>query len=114
MAAGCRRERCDQAARYLAEPGLYLSQITGLLGYSEQSALTGRAGVGLGRRLDSTAPGYRCRRRRLTGDLRRQSGEVAGIDLAHGRKVGDIVGSIVTFRHGIRSHQLRHKHSQIT
>ena len=33
------RERRDQAARYLAEPGLYLSQITGLLGYSEQSAL---------------------------------------------------------------------------
>jgi AraC-like DNA-binding protein len=33
------RERRDQAARYLAEPGLHLSQITGLLGYSEQSAL---------------------------------------------------------------------------
>lgn len=33
------RERRDQAARYLAEPGLYLSQIAVLLGYSEQSAL---------------------------------------------------------------------------
>ncbi|TPG32906.1 AraC family transcriptional regulator [Mycolicibacterium hodleri] len=33
------RERRDQAAKYLAEPGLHLSQITGLLGYSEQSAL---------------------------------------------------------------------------
>lgn len=33
------RERRDQAARYLAEPGLYLSQIAILLGYSEQSAL---------------------------------------------------------------------------
>jgi len=33
------RERRDQAARYLAEPGLYLGQIAGLLGYSEQSAL---------------------------------------------------------------------------
>ena len=33
------RERRDQAARYLAEPGLHLSKITGLLGYSEQSAL---------------------------------------------------------------------------
>lgn len=33
------RERRDQAARYLAEPGLYLSQIAALLGYSEQSAL---------------------------------------------------------------------------
>ncbi len=32
-------ERRDQAARYLAEPGLYLGQITSLLGYSEQSAL---------------------------------------------------------------------------
>jgi len=32
------RERRDQAARYLAEPQLYLSQIAGLLGYSEQSA----------------------------------------------------------------------------
>jgi AraC-like DNA-binding protein len=31
-------ERRDQAARYLAEPQLYLSQIAGLLGYSEQSA----------------------------------------------------------------------------
>ena len=33
------RERRTQAARYLAEPGLHLSQIAGLLGYSEQSAL---------------------------------------------------------------------------
>lgn len=33
------RERRDQAARYLAEPRLHLSQIAGLLGYSEQSAL---------------------------------------------------------------------------
>jgi AraC-like DNA-binding protein len=33
------RERRDQAARYLAEPGLHLSQIAVLLGYSEQSAL---------------------------------------------------------------------------
>ena len=33
------RERRAQAARYLAEPGLHLSQIAGLLGYSEQSAL---------------------------------------------------------------------------
>jgi AraC-like DNA-binding protein len=33
------RERRDQAARYLAEPGLYLGQIAVLLGYSEQSAL---------------------------------------------------------------------------
>jgi AraC-like DNA-binding protein len=32
-------ERRDQAARYLAEPQLFLSQIAGLLGYSEQSAL---------------------------------------------------------------------------
>ena len=33
------RERRAQAARYLAEPGLHLSQIAGLLGYAEQSAL---------------------------------------------------------------------------
>jgi AraC-like DNA-binding protein len=33
------RERRAQAARYLAEPGLHLSQIAGLLGYSEQSAV---------------------------------------------------------------------------
>jgi AraC-like DNA-binding protein len=33
------RERRAQAARYLAEPGLHLSQIAGLLGYTEQSAL---------------------------------------------------------------------------
>jgi AraC-like DNA-binding protein len=33
------RERRDQAARYLAEPRLHLSQIAGLVGYSEQSAL---------------------------------------------------------------------------
>ncbi|RDH76852.1 AraC family transcriptional regulator [Mycolicibacterium moriokaense] len=33
------RERRAQAARYLAEPGLHLSQIAGLLGYSEQTAL---------------------------------------------------------------------------
>jgi AraC-like DNA-binding protein len=33
------RERRDHAARYLAEPGLHLSQIAGLLGYAEQSAL---------------------------------------------------------------------------
>lgn len=32
-------ERRDQAARYLAEPELHLSQIAVLLGYSEQSAL---------------------------------------------------------------------------
>jgi AraC-like DNA-binding protein len=32
-------ERRDQAARYLAEPGLHLSQIAGLLGYAEQSTL---------------------------------------------------------------------------
>lgn len=32
------RERRAQAARYLAQPGLYLSQIAVLLGYSEQSA----------------------------------------------------------------------------
>jgi AraC-like DNA-binding protein len=32
-------ERRAQAARYLAEPGLHLSQIAVLLGYSEQSAL---------------------------------------------------------------------------
>lgn len=31
------RERKEQAARYLAQPGLYLSQIAGLLGYAEQS-----------------------------------------------------------------------------
>jgi AraC-like DNA-binding protein len=34
------RERRDQAAKYLAEPDLHLSQITGLLGYTEQSTLT--------------------------------------------------------------------------
>jgi AraC-like DNA-binding protein len=33
------RERRTQAARYLSEPGLHLSQIAGLLGYTEQSAL---------------------------------------------------------------------------
>ncbi len=33
------KERRDQAAKYLAEPGLHLSQITGLLGYTEQSTL---------------------------------------------------------------------------
>jgi len=33
------RERRDQAARYLAEPRLHLSQIAGLVGYTEQSAL---------------------------------------------------------------------------
>ena len=33
------RERRAQAARYLTEPGLHLSQIAGLLGYTEQSAL---------------------------------------------------------------------------
>jgi len=33
------RERRAQAAKYLAEPGLRLSQIAGLLGYTEQSAL---------------------------------------------------------------------------
>ncbi len=33
------RERRDQAASYLAEPGLQLSQIAGLLGYTEQSTL---------------------------------------------------------------------------
>jgi len=32
-------ERRDQAAKYLAEPRLYLSQIAGLLGYAEQSTL---------------------------------------------------------------------------
>ncbi|MDR7086696.1 AraC-like DNA-binding protein [Aeromicrobium panaciterrae] len=32
-------ERRDQAARYLAQPGLHLSQIAGLLGYAEQSTL---------------------------------------------------------------------------
>jgi AraC-like DNA-binding protein len=33
------RERRAQAERYLAEPGLHLGQIAGLLGYTEQSAL---------------------------------------------------------------------------
>ncbi len=33
------RERRAQAARYLAEPGLHLNQIAGLLGYAEQSTL---------------------------------------------------------------------------
>lgn len=33
------RERRDQAARYLAEPRLHLSQIAALLGYAEQSTL---------------------------------------------------------------------------
>ena len=33
------RVRRDQAAAYLAEPGLQLSQIAGLLGYTEQSTL---------------------------------------------------------------------------
>jgi AraC-like DNA-binding protein len=33
------RERRTQAGRYLAEPGFHLSQIAGLLGYTEQSAL---------------------------------------------------------------------------
>jgi AraC-like DNA-binding protein len=33
------RERREQAARYLAEPRLYLNQIAGLLGYAEQSSL---------------------------------------------------------------------------
>lgn len=33
------RERRAQAARYLAEPRLHLSQIAGLLGYAEQSTL---------------------------------------------------------------------------
>lgn len=33
------RERRDLAATYLAEPGLYLRQIAGLLGYAEQSTL---------------------------------------------------------------------------
>ena len=33
------RERRTQAARYLTEPELHLSQIAGLLGYTEQSAL---------------------------------------------------------------------------
>jgi AraC-like DNA-binding protein len=33
------RERRALAARYLAEPGLHLSQIAGLLGYTEQSTL---------------------------------------------------------------------------
>jgi AraC-like DNA-binding protein len=33
------RERRDQAARYLADPRLHLSQIAGLLGYAEQSTL---------------------------------------------------------------------------
>lgn len=33
------QERRDQAARYLAEPGLQLSQVAGLLGYAEQSTL---------------------------------------------------------------------------
>jgi AraC-like DNA-binding protein len=33
------RERRARAARYLAEPGLHLSQIAGLLGYTEQSTL---------------------------------------------------------------------------
>jgi AraC-like DNA-binding protein len=33
------RERRAQAAKYLAEPGLRLNQIAGLLGYAEQSAL---------------------------------------------------------------------------
>jgi len=32
------RERRDQAVRLLAQPGLHLGQIAGLLGYSEQSA----------------------------------------------------------------------------
>jgi AraC-like DNA-binding protein len=33
------QERREQAARYLAEPGLHLNQIAALLGYSEQSTL---------------------------------------------------------------------------
>jgi AraC-like DNA-binding protein len=33
------RERRALAATYLAEPGLHLSQIAGLLGYTEQSTL---------------------------------------------------------------------------
>jgi AraC-like DNA-binding protein len=33
------RERRDQAARYLADRRLHLSQIAGLLGYAEQSTL---------------------------------------------------------------------------
>jgi AraC-like DNA-binding protein len=32
------RQRREQAARYLADPRLYLSQIAGLLGYAEQSS----------------------------------------------------------------------------
>jgi len=32
------RARLEQAAKYLAEPTFLLSQIAGLLGYSEQSA----------------------------------------------------------------------------
>lgn len=33
------KERREQAARYLAQPGLHLNQIAGLLGYTEQSTL---------------------------------------------------------------------------
>jgi AraC-like DNA-binding protein len=33
------RERRERAVRFLAEPGLFLSQIAGLLGYAEQSSL---------------------------------------------------------------------------
>lgn len=32
-------ERREQATRYLAQPGLYLGQVAGLLGYAEQSTL---------------------------------------------------------------------------
>jgi AraC-like DNA-binding protein len=58
------RERRDQAARYLAEPQLFLSQIAGLLGYSEQSALNRSCRRWFGKRRGSTEPTCRCRRRR--------------------------------------------------
>ncbi|WP_116364701.1 AraC family transcriptional regulator [Parahaliea mediterranea] len=51
--------RRDQAAYYLSQPGLYLSQVSGLLGYSEQSAFNRAC-----RRWFNTTPrAYRARAR---------------------------------------------------
>ena len=52
-------ERRDQAARYLAEPRLHLSQIAGLLGYTEQSTFNRSCRRWFGRLLGSTGRAVR-------------------------------------------------------
>jgi hypothetical protein len=56
------------AARYLAEPGFHLNQITGLVGYANSAPSTTRVNAGSGRCLGSTERTCGCRRHESSGN----------------------------------------------